>query len=294
MGEVSHFSVKTSAPLKSSDSPVRVIAVTSGKGGVGKTNISVNLAIALARRGKKAVLLDADLGLSNVDILLGLRPQRNLSHVLRGQCALRDIMIPVGPGLRVVPAAPGLHAMAELSDIEQAGIIRAFSELDDQLDVMVVDVGGGISRTVQTFARASQDVVVVVCNEPASIADAFALIKVLSVERRVSRFHILVNQVDDPSEGEPVFEQMERVTDRFLNVNLSYMGAVPFDEKLRVALQRRRAVVELFPGSPSAVAFTRLVEQIDAWPVPSGASGHLEFFIERLIGGQRGGEEVSI
>lgn len=292
---MSQSSVNPSAPLSQSPgSPVRVIAVTSGKGGVGKTHISVNLAIALALQGKKVVLLDADLGLSNVDVLLGLRPHLNLSHLLKGQCALRDIMIPVGQGLRVVPAASGLHAMAELSDIEQAGIIRAFSELDEPLDVMVVDVAAGISRTVQTFARAAQDVVVVVCNDPASIADAFALIKVLSVERRVSRFHILVNQVNDPCEGEPLFERMACVADRFLNVNLSYLGAVPFDEKLRQALQRRRAVVELFPASASATAFTRLATRVGAWPAPAGASGHLEFFIERLIGAQTGNEETFV
>src|ERR1700741_1073955 len=165
--------------------PVQVIAITSGKGGVGKTSVSVNLSTSLAMSGKQVMLLDGDLGLANVDVMLGLQPSYNLAHVLEGQCTLDETILGGPAGLMVVPASSGKKNMAELTRAENAGLVRAFSELSRPLDVLIVDTAAGIADSVITFSQASQEVIVVICNDPASLTDAYALIKVLNRDHGV-------------------------------------------------------------------------------------------------------------
>ncbi len=263
--------------------PVRVIAVTSGKGGVGKTNLSVNLGVALAQMGKRVALLDADMGLANVDILLGLSPEFNLSHVLTGDKTLNDIMLNGPAGLRVIPASSGIQQMSELSTIEQAGIIRAFSEIDQNLDVLIVDTAAGISSSVVNFARACQEIIVVVCDEPTSLTDAYAYIKLLNRDYGLGKFHIVTNMVQSVQQGQQLFTKLTKVTDRYLDVSLSYTGAVPFDEYLRKSVQKQKPVVEIFPRSKAAIALKNLALKIDSWPIKIQAGGYLEFFVERII-----------
>lgn len=271
-------------PSDNGRKPVRVIAVTGGKGGVGKTNVSVNLAMALAAAGQRTLLLDTDLALANVDVLLGLSPTFTLADVIEGRCTLADAIIEGSRGLGVVPAASGRRHMTELQPAEYVGLIRAFSDLDRPLDVMVVDTAAGISDSVLTFSQAAQDVIVTVCNEPASITDAYAIIKVLSRERGVQRVHVLANMTHYPSEGKDLFDKLYKVSERFLDVILSYAGAIPHDDWLRRAVQRQQAVVEAFPASASAVAFRELARRTIQWQAPAGPRGGVEFFIERLVG----------
>lgn len=273
--------------------PVRVIAVTGGKGGVGKTNVSVNLATAMASEGKRVMLLDADLGLANVDVLLGLHAQYNLAHVISGERTLEEIVIRGSEGLMIVPAASGVKKMTELSAIEHAGLIRAFSSISNDIDVLLIDTAAGIAETVTSFTRAAQEVIVVVCDEPASITDAYALIKVLNRDHGVFRFRILANMAHSTQEGRELFAKLLKVTDRFLDVTLDYMGCVPYDEYLRKAIQKQKAVVEAYPRSKAAIAFKNLASKADNWPVPSMAGGHLEFFVERLIQSSHN-EEVAV
>lgn len=265
--------------------PVRVIAVTSGKGGVGKSSVSVNLSLSMIQAGQRVMLMDADLGLANVDVLLGLQPVYNLSHVLSGECSLEQTLLEGPLGLQIVPASSGQKHMSELSTTENAGLIRAFSELNRQLDCLVVDTAAGIADSVVTFAQASQEVVVVVCNEPASLTDAYALIKVMSRDHGVSRFQVLANMTRSGAEGRELFTKLSRVAERFLDVTLNYAGNIPYDDWMRRSIQRQRAVVEAFPSSPSASAFRRLAARAQGWTVPQGARGNLEFFVERLVGG---------
>lgn len=264
--------------------PVRVIAVTGGKGGVGKTTVSVNLALALAQAGRRTLLLDADLGLANVDVLLGLTPRFTLADVIEGRCELADTLMAGPSGLIVVPAASGRRQMSDLRLPEHVGLVNAFSQLDLDLDVMVVDTAAGLSDSVLTFSQAAQDVIVVVCNEPASITDAYALIKILSRERGVGRINVLANMVRSPIEGRELFEKLTRVCERFLDVVLSYLGEIPHDEWLRRSIQKQQAVLEAYPSSVSAMAFAGLARRAQKWQTPTGPHGGVEFFVERMIG----------
>lgn len=267
----------------SRQTPVRVIAVTGGKGGVGKSNVSANLGVALAMRGERVLLLDADLGLANVDVLLGLQPGVNLSHVIKGDCALDDVLIEGPHGLRIVPASSGVKRMAELSHAEHAGLIRAFSSLSFNPEILLIDTAAGISDSVVTFARAAHEVLVVVCDEPASITDAYAMIKVLHREYGMDRFRVLANMVHGAQEGSDLYRKLAKVTDRFLDVSLDYVGAVPYDDFLRKAVQKQRALVEAYPRSKAALAFGKIAQKVAQWPSPRAASGRIEFFVERLF-----------
>ncbi len=263
--------------------PIKILAVSSGKGGVGKTNVSVNLAAGLAMRGKKVMLMDADLGLANVDILLGLHAQANLSHVVSGKKALKEIILQGPEGIMVVPSASGISKMADLSLTEQANLINAFSELDTQLDYLVIDVAAGISRTVTTFTQACQEIIVVVCDEPASITDAYALIKVLSREHGIKRFQILCNRVIDKPQGRKLYAALSRVTDEYLDVSLGYLGIINEDARLQEAVRKQEPVISMFPASPSGVAFNSLVDSILKLPVRHENDGGISFFLERII-----------
>ena len=263
--------------------PVKVIAVTGGKGGVGKTSVSVNLAIKLARQNRNVMLMDADFGLANVDVLLGLDSRQNISHVISGESSLEEVIADGPAGVKIVPSASGNNSMLNLSTVEHGGLIRAFSELTHDVDVLLVDTAAGISESVVTYARAAHEVIVVVCDEPASLTDAYALIKVLHRYHGVYRFHVLANMTNSAYDGRKLFGKLSKVAQRFLDVGLSYLGAVPQDEYLRKAVQRQQAVVEAYPRSSSAIAFGKLANKADAWPVPEAATGQMEFFIERLI-----------
>ena len=263
--------------------PVQVVAVASGKGGVGKTNISINLAVALANRDRRVMLMDADLGLANIDVMLGLQPKQNLSHVLDGSCSLQDVLVQGPSDIMIVPASSGIQHMAALSEKELAGLIYAFSEFRNGLDTLIIDTAAGISDHALSFSRAANEVLVVVCDEPASITDAYALIKVLHREQEVSKFRVLANMVQSKHQGLELYEKLLKVTNRFLDVTLDYIGMIPNDDYLRKAVQRRWSVVNAFPRSRSAIAFTTLAAAIDSWPISSTSGGRLEFFFERLV-----------
>ncbi len=173
--------------------------------------------------------------------------------------------------------------MAELSPTQHAGLIRAFSELRSQIDVLIVDTAAGISDMVLSFSKASQDIMVVVCDEPTSLTDAYALIKILNREHGVFRFKVVANMVRDVREGQELFSKLSKVTGRFLDVALELVATVPFDENIRKAVRKQTAIVDAFPGSPAAVAITKLANRALTWPIPAQPGGHLEFFIEQLV-----------
>lgn len=259
------------------------IAIASGKGGVGKTNTAINLSIALSEKGNDVTLFDADLGLANVDVLLGLHPLRNLSHVIREECDLKDILVK-GPGdIKIVPAASGIKMMSHLTDRQHVALIHAFDELVDQTDILIIDSAAGLANGVLSFCAAAQEVVVVVCNEPASIADAYALIKVLHRDYQIRRIRVLVNMVDSRAEGRIMFERLVGVCDRYLDVVLDLIGIIPRDQKLIHSVKRQESLLSCFPGSPAALEYKETANKIHKWSRPLNVAGRPAFFLERLI-----------
>jgi flagellar biosynthesis protein FlhG len=263
--------------------PVQVIAVTGGKGGVGKTSVAVNLAVALAQRNRRVVLLDGDLGLANADVFLGLSPRYTLAHVICGERTLDEVMVEAPQGFHLIPAGAGAADLAQMGAAEHLGLVRAFSGLATRLDVMIVDTAAGLSHSVMQFSQAAQHVMVVICDEPASITDAYALIKVLSRNHGVERFRVLANQIRTPGGGRELFQRFERVASRFLDVTLEYAGEIPDDDCLRRSVRGQRPVLDEYPSSPAARAFKKLAAHADSWPVPAGPRGNIEFFVERLV-----------
>ncbi len=246
----------------------RAIAVAGGKGGVGKTTVSVNLGMALAMAGHEVILLDADMGLANVDVLLGLTPTRHIGHLLDGSCGIEDLLITGPRGLKVVPAGSGTRRLAQLTNGEHAAVIRAFDDLVMPPDYLLVDTAAGLSDNVAMFAAAADDVVLVVCDEPASLTDAYAMLKVLSRDFGVRRFRMVANMVRNAGEARQLHQKLARVTDRFLDVALEFMGMVPHDERLKQAIRRQSSVVDLWPSSRSGQAFKQLAGAVDTWSEP--------------------------
>jgi flagellar biosynthesis protein FlhG len=229
------------------------------------------------------MVLDADLGLANVDVLLGLRVEKNLSHVLSGECTLDDVLVEGPYGIKIAPASSGSQSMTELTPTEHAGLIRAFSELQSQIDVLIVDTAAGISDMVLSFSKAAQDIIMVVCDEPTSLTDAYALIKILNKEHGIFRFKIVANMVRSMREGDELFSKLTKVTNRFLDVALELVAVIPFDENVRKSVRKQKAIVEAFPTSPAAMAIRRLAKNAIQWPIPNQPGGHLEFFLEQLV-----------
>ena len=275
--------VNQGQPATASGHKVRCIAVTSGKGGVGKTNISINLATSFSKLNKRVMLLDADFGLANVHVVLGLAPGRNLFHVIEGENSMREILIDGPEHIKIIPASSGIKKMANLSSQQQSGLISAFSELGGQLDVMIIDTATGLNDSVICFSRAAGEIAVVVCDEPASIADAYALIKVLSRDYAVNKFSIICNQVESRAHGEFLFGQILKVINKYLDISVNYLGAVPMDVYLQKAIKRQLAVTQAYPESRSSVAFKDIVKKWNARKKQEYSSGNLQFFAEQLV-----------
>lgn len=265
---------------------IKVISISGGKGGVGKTNTAINLAIALAELNNKVLLFDADLGLSNVDVLLGISSPQNIADVLHGRCSLEDILVTGPSGILIIPASSGLDEMASLDNMEIASLVRSFSELTHDIDIMIVDTAAGISNQVLSFVHACQDNILVVCNEPTSLTDAYALIKVLAQQQSNTSFKILASMTKNDDDGLDMFYKLKNTTDKYLDISLQYLGAIPFDQQLRDAVQMQKPVVTAFPECPASKAFQLLSHTVNDWPVINRPEGHITFFFERLIQNQ--------
>jgi flagellar biosynthesis protein FlhG len=263
--------------------PVQTIAIAGGKGGTGKTAIAINLSMALARAGQHVLLLDADLGMANVDTLLGLDARINLGDVLNAGCRLEETLLEVNDRLTVVPAASGVRQLANIGPGECAGLIHAFSDLRRPLDALVIDTATGTLESVGSFCRAATEVLIVSCHEPAALRDSVSQILMLHSDYGITRFRILANKVASAQESHDLFVKLlERLQDS-QEIVCSFAGYIPEDEHLRTAGLRHQTVVEAFPRSRSAMAMNRLADRIQAWPRPQQPGGHLEFFVERML-----------
>ena len=265
-------------PPFSSNDRVQVVAVSSGKGGVGKTNVVTNLAVASAKRGRNVLVMDADLALGNVDILLGLAPSHTIEDVLSGSRTLEEVFVQGPSGIRVLPASSGVQELTELNYEQQLHLQTEFLGLSSLPDLLFIDCAAGISSNVLYFSLVAHDILVVVTPEPGSLTDAYALVKILSTRYQQRRFRFLVNMVRTPLEGEEVFRKLSLVTDRFLNVALDYAGCVPFDDCLPMAVSQQRAVIQAYPKAPSSRALNSLVDQVNGWRREQPLRGGFQLF----------------
>lgn len=242
----------------------RVLAVSSGKGGVGKTNISVNLAIALGSKGKRVCVFDADTSLANVNILLNITPRFTLEHVLNGSRAIEEILVTGPGGITIVPAASGIAEFASLTLVQQKLLLHAMHTLEQRFDYLIIDTAAGISENVTTFVQAAEHCLLIVTPEPTSLTDAFALMKVMRKRQCMTRVHVLTNMVDNYPGSVDIFKRLNGAAIRYLQTETSYLGYVPRDEYLRLSVQRQIPVTVGFPSSQASYRFHALADSIDA------------------------------
>ena len=262
--------------------PIKVIAISSGKRGVGKSNIAVSLALFLAEKNKKVLLLDADLGLGKLDKMLGLQPKYNLAHVMQGICHLNDTIIQGPSGMSLIPGTSGVD-IKQLKPLQHAGIIDAFNELTNTWEYLIIDTAAGISDTVLSFARSSQEIILVINDDPAALKETYSLIKIMNKRYQWAEFHIVANMVRNTYDGIELFSRLSQITDHFLDIRLNYLGAIPFDQRIPGAISNQQSVVMAAPDSMAAVALAQLAATIDEWPIKLNISSHTSFFLERSL-----------
>jgi flagellar biosynthesis protein FlhG len=239
-----------------------VIAVTSGKGGVGKSNIAVNLAIQLSRAGQDVILLDADLGLANADVLCNIDVPFNIAHVIARQKDVHQIMVKAPGGFRLIGGASGLARMADLSDLDRQRLIHSLADLEQQTDIILIDTGAGISPNVLSFTRAADHVLVVTTPEPTAITDAYAVVKVVSRDDRPRQISLLVNQVRSLAEAHVVYDRIARVARQFLGVSVLDAGCVYLDEAVPASVRRRTPFVLAAPHCPASQSIAQLAVRL--------------------------------
>lgn len=271
------------ASIAALQKPVRVMTVSSGKGGVGKSNVVINLSLAMCRQGLRALILDADLGLANIDVLLGLTPKFNMSHVLSGQKRLEDVLIDGPGGLRIMPASSGVQELTRLTDDQKLLFLELLDGLETDIDMLIIDTGAGISDTVLYFNLAANERIIVVTPEPTSLTDAYALIKVLYSRHGERHFRILINSAQGEAMGKSIFAKLSKVADHFLDgLSLDYLGTIPYDPAVTRSVLQQKPLLEAYPAAPASKAFVQVAETI-CRSRPNVNQGTIQFFWKRLL-----------
>jgi flagellar biosynthesis protein FlhG len=270
-------------PQSDKGSRTRVISISSGKGGVGKTNIVANLGISLSRLGKKVMIFDADLGLGNLDILLGLSPKYNFSHVALGEKTLSEIIVEGPCNIKILPASSGIQEMANLSKAQTADLLSELYAVIDPIDILLIDTAAGISSNVMYFNAIAQEVLVVVSPEPTSITDAYALMKILSIRYGVKHFKLLVNMVSDIQEAHEVYRQLKLVAERFLDIAIEYIGHVSYDKNITRGVRQQKAVCDLYPDTQASRCFNSLAVKLCQLPLAASPPKNTRLFWQELI-----------
>lgn len=267
---------------KVKDGP-RVFSITSGKGGVGKTNITGNLALALSKMGKKVLIFDADLGLANIDIIFGIHPEYNIGHVISGEKDLADVIVETTDGICIIPAASGENTMTGLQAGQKLSLLSEFEVLNEIFDVVLIDTAAGISSDVIYFNLAAEEIIVIATGEPTSITDAYGIIKVLN-QNGAKRFKLLINMVKDSEEAKVVYFTLSQAADRFLNgVVTEFIGFIPRDSKVPQSVIERKPVLINYPDSKAGKSITQLAKKLLDSPRRKDLDGNIKFFMQRLL-----------
>lgn len=262
----------------------RTISVTSGKGGVGKSTLVSNLAVSLSQRGHRVLILDGDLGMANVDVMFAKRSSASIEHVLSGEKRLDEIMLEVAPSVFLIPGGSGVYGLQQINTFQKKMLLDQVNELAEPFDFMLIDTASGIDDNVLYLNSAAQELLVLVTPDPASLTDAYALIKVLHKKFNEHKFSIVANMVQDEREALTVYRRLSDVTQKFLCVSLDYKGFIPTDINLRTATRSQQLIVHANPRSPSSVAITRLSEKLSGYVSLAPVKGGMQFFWEQLVG----------
>lgn len=264
--------------------PTRVISISSGKGGVGKTSTVANLAVALARLGKKSLLMDADLGLGNLDLLFGVKPEYNITHLLSGAKTIDEVLVKGPYGILILPAASGVQELTNLAANERLILIAHLESLKQRLDIMLIDTGAGISDNVLFFSGSSHDIIVVVTPQIASITDGCALMKALLNKRGERSFRLLVNSAKSKKDGLDVYRGVTALAlAMHLDISVDYLGCVLFDENVQRSARGQMTVMEAFPDSKASRCYEELARVVSELPYPATMKGGLQFFWRRML-----------
>jgi len=240
----------------------RIVAISSGKGGVGKTNFTANLALFYASLNKKVLIFDADLGLSNIDVLFGIAPKYNLKHVLTGEKSLREVIVTGPLGIMILPASSGIRSLTKLTDTQRLKLVSELDNFDMSFDICLIDTGAGIADNVLFFCSAAQETIVIVTPEPTSLADAYALIKVLSRDFNETHFRILVNTARSEKEAFDTFRKLAIVADKFLNLSVDYLGYLPYDQHVKDAIIAQKGFIAMYPNSNFAKKLANIGQRV--------------------------------
>lgn len=276
------FGLETTFESKGLDT-ARVLSMTSGKGGVGKTVCVANLAVTLARQNYRVLVIDADLGLANIDLYFGLSPRFNLNQFFAGEKELSEILVKGSEGIMVLPAGSGVQQYTRLDSNQKLSLMEGLDLLHDQFDLVLIDTEAGISENVTYFNVAAQDILVVTTPEPTAISDAYALMKLLSTRYDEKRFKLIVNSVTSEDEALDVYRKLTLVSSRFIDISIDFLGAIPLDKRFTDSVRRQRTLVELYPKAKSSLAFADLVENLELKSEQQVPKGSQQFFWKRLL-----------
>lgn len=261
----------------------RTITVASGKGGVGKTNIVANLAICLAQAGRRVIILDADLGLANIDVVFGIRPKHNLTDVVTGDLTLDQIMIPGPRGIQIIAGGSGISELAHLPPDQSKRLFEQMRFLEDKADYLLIDTGAGIGQNVISFCLAADQILVVTTPEPTALADAYGIIKVISQSRPDANLSVIVNRVENDQEGAFVHDRLSKVAEEFLRFPVKSLGCIPQDSQMYLAVRQQTPLLLFSPMSPAAQRIRRLVTEVFHETFEEQQTGEgMEGFLSRL------------
>jgi flagellar biosynthesis protein FlhG len=262
----------------------KVISISSGKGGVGKTNVTANLGLAFTQLGKKVLILDADLGLANIDVLLGITTRYSIEHLFRREKKFSEILVKGPGGMSIMPASSGVLELVDLEESQKIFLLNELDHLAMNVDVLLIDTGAGISSNVLYFNMAAAESIILVTPEPTSITDAYALMKVLSMKFQKKNFMILVNLASSAQEAKEVFKKLNIAVDRFLgSLSLDYLGSIPLDESISKAVKLQKAVLEIYPRALFSKRIRELAKTISERPIQRCGNGNVQFFWKQLL-----------
>ncbi len=266
-----------------STSATRVFAVTSGKGGVGKTAVVANTAVLLAKLGKRVLILDADLGLANIDVVFGLAPPYNLNHFFTGEQELDSILVEGPEGIKILPAGSGVQRFTKLDAHEKLRLLEALDSMHNDFDIVLIDTEAGISENVTYFNTAAHEILVVTTPDPTAITDAYALMKLLSTQYHEKHFNLIVNFINNEEEALDVYRKITMVANRYLDISIDFIGSVPRDKMMVDAIRKQQVLVDLYPDSKTSSAFEVIARTVMQEPQSLEPKGSIQFFWKRLL-----------